>query len=322
MFVPSNYIPLALSGLWTSPSSFAQSKQTSMRSFFIGLLVLLFLAFAFFARWCFVCKIRKLCDDVPARAATLTLKDGDRTILKDYEQFAFPPSSFEPEMTPDNQLFLEKVAGHLRQNPEQNLTLTGRFLENEKTAKSGIYENLGIARAKAVERLLEKLGIDEDRISIDHEMAAGELLGEPISFVLYEPQPDEYEKLEYDFTDNTFSDANFSFGSAEFRPGEQCILYADSVKTFLDSHPEMVLTIIGHTDNKGTEKFNHDLGLRRAKNAETYFRELGVKSEIVTTSKGEALPIAPNTKPNGEDNPEGRQKNRRVNFKIDEKTLQ
>ena len=292
-----------------------------MRSFFIGLLILFFLAFALFSRWYFVCKIRNQCGGKPVRATTLTLTDGDKTILKGHEQFAFPPGSFQPDMTADNQLFMEKTAAFLKANPDRHITLTGRFLETEKTANSGIYENLGIARAKAVERLLEKLGIDEERITIDHKMVSGKSLGEPIGFSLYVPQPDDYEKLEYDFTDNTFSDANFSFGSAEFRPGDQCILYTDSVKTFLDSHPEMVLTIIGHTDNKGTEKFNYNLGLRRAKNAEQYFRELGVKTEIVTASKGETQPVAPNSNPDGSDNPEGRQKNRRVNFKIDEKTL-
>ena len=292
-----------------------------MRSFFIGLLILFFLAFAFYTRWYFVCEIRNYCGNEPTRATTLTLKDGDRDILQGYEQFAFPEGSFEPDLTADNQLFLEKVAEYLKNHPDRHITLTGRYLESEKAAQSGIFENLGIARAKAVENLLEKQGIDEDRITIDHELATGEALDEPISFALYAPQPEAYEKLDYSFMDNTFSDANFEFGSAEFRPGEQCILYADSVKTFLGEHPEMVLTIIGHTDNKGSEKFNHDLGLERAQNAEVYFRELGVKSEIVTASKGENQPIAPNTQADGTDNPEGRQKNRRVNFKIEEKTL-
>lgn len=295
-----------------------------MRTFAIAFLVLLFIAFALLSRWYFVCELRHHCGDEPAvtaRTMTLSLKDGDKVVLDGYEQFGFPLGSFEPDMTPNNEEFLAKVAEYLQQYPDQNVTITGRYLESEKTANSGIYENIGTARAKAVERLLEKLGIDEERISIDHELVSGESLGEPIAFALYTPQLEEYEKLEYKFTDNTFSDANFEFGSAEFRPGEQCILYADSVKAFLEEHPEMVLTIIGHTDNKGTEKFNYNLGLERAENAVQYFRELGVKSEIVTASKGETQPVAPNSNPDGSDNPDGRQKNRRVNFKIDEKTL-
>lgn len=294
-----------------------------MRSFFIGLLILFFLAFAFYSRWYFVCKIRNHCGEKPTRAMTLSLKDGDKAILQGYEQFAFPEGSFSPDTTANNLLFLQKAADYLNENPEHHITLTGRYLTKEQGAKSNIYENIGIARAKVIEALLEKYGIDEDRITIDHEMVNAETLDEPMSFALYLPQPevDEYEKLDISFTNNTFSDANFEFGSDDFRPGEQCILYADSVKTFLDDHPEMVLTIIGHTDDKGTEKFNYNLGLRRAKSAEEYFRELGVKADIVTASNGETKPIAPNKKSNGDDNPEGRQKNRRVNFKLDEKTI-
>lgn len=295
-----------------------------MRVFFIGFLI--FLAYAIPARWYFVCELRHHCGNEPAiiaptRPMTLTLKDGNEVILRDYEQFAFLPNSFEPDMTANNQEFLTEVAKYLKLNPDKNITLTGRYLESEAKANSGIFENLGIARAAAVERLLEKLGVDEKRISIDYQMVKGQSLDEPISFSLYAPKPDDYDKPAYNFKDNTFTDANFEFGSDVFRPGEQCILYADSVKTFLGENPDMRLTIIGHTDSIGTEKANYSLGLRRAKNAAQYFRELGVKSEIIPISKGENQPVAPNSNPDGSDNPEGRQKNRRVNFKIDEKPL-
>jgi len=206
-----------------------------MRSFFIGLLILFFIVFALCARWYFVCKIRNHCGEKPTRAMTLSLKDGNQTILQGYEQFEFPEGSFRPNNTANNLLFLQKVADYLKENPEHHITLTGRYLTKEQNAKSGIYENVGIARAKVIEQMLEDLGIDEDRITIDHEMVNAESIDEPITFALYLPQPDvdEYAKLDISFTDNTFSDANFDFGSADFRPGEQCILYADSVKTFL-----------------------------------------------------------------------------------------
>ncbi len=294
-----------------------------MRGFFIGFLILL--AYAIPARWYFVCELRHHCGDEPVvvatRPMTLSLKDGDKTILQGYEQFGFAPNAVQPDLSANNQAFLAKVAEYLKANPDKNITLTGRYLESERTAKSGIFENLGIARAAAVEQLLVKLGVDEKRFSIDYQMVADVVLDEPISFDLYLPKPDDYDRPVYSFKDNTFSDANFAFGSDEFKPGEQCILYADSVKTFLDANPTMVLTITGHTDSIGAEKINLNLGLRRAKNAAAYFRELGVKSKIVPTTRGEELPIAPNSI-GGNDNPEGRQKNRRVNFKIEEIPVQ
>lgn len=293
-----------------------------MRVFFIGFLLLI--AYAIPARWYFVCELRQQCGNEPvvnSRLKTLHLTDGRDTILLGYEQFAFPQESFQPDLTPDNRKFLAETADYLKQHSAKNITLTGHYLQNETSAPSGIFENIGIARAAAIKQILEAAGIDGKRISIDYQMVKYDILPEPLRFEAYTPTPDDYDKPAYSFADNTFTDANFEFGSAIFQPGEQCILYADSVKTFLDKNPDMILTIIGHTDSIGTETANLDLGLRRAKNAAQYFRELGVKADITPTSKGEAQPVAPNTNTDGTDNPEGRQKNRRVNFKLNEKPL-
>ncbi|MCC6724169.1 MAG: OmpA family protein [Saprospiraceae bacterium] len=295
-----------------------------MRGFIIGFLV--FLAFALPARRYFVCELRHHCGDQPpaqttSRPMTLSLKDGDKSILQGYEQFGFASNSVQADLSANNKEFLGKVAEYLKANPDKKITITGRYLLSEKAAKSGIFENLGIARAAAVVQLLSQLGVDEKRFSIDHEMAKTGSMEEPISFNLFSPKPNDYDRPTYSFKDNTFSDANFAFGSDEFKPGEQCVLYADSVKTFLDANPAMMLTITGHTDSIGHEKVNLNLGLRRAKNAAAYFRELGVKANIAADTKGEEQPIAPNSI-GGKDNPDGRQKNRRVNFKITEKPVQ
>jgi len=297
-----------------------------MRVFSIGFLV--FLIFAIFSRWYFVCQIRHLCGEepaAPARSMTLNLMDGDKAVLQGYEQFGFQPGSFEPVMTPNNAGFLQKVGQYLKQFQDKDLTVAGRYLETEKGANTGIFENLGIARGAAVERLLEKLGVDEKRITIDYQLVKGSQPDEPVSFSIYTPaqgKPDSYEKLQFNFKDNTFSDANFEYNSDQFKPGPQCIVYADSVKKYLDIHPEMMMTITGHTDSIGSEKYNLDLGLRRAQNAAAYFKELSIKNAINVSSQGKAKPVEPNTLPDGADNPEGRQKNRRVNFKIEEKIIQ
>ena len=330
MHNPPNYIPLTINGLRMQQGNITTTasrlpstvKATSMRIFTIGFLVLL--AFALFSRWYYVCKILKQCGDepVPTRPMTLSFKDGDQVILEGYEQFGFAPNAIAADTTADNVLFLQKVAEYLNQNPAREITLTGRYLESEKTAASGVFENIGIARAAFIERILEKMGVDEDRISIDYQMVKGNILGEPISFSLLSGTPEQYENLAYRFEDNTFSDANFDFNSADFRPGDQCILYADSVKTFMSENPEKMLLIIGHTDSVATEEFNYNLGLKRAESAAQYFRELGVRAEIKTSSMGETRPVAPNSNTDGSDNPEGRQKNRRVNFKVIDKVLE
>ncbi len=71
--------------------------------------------------------------------------------------------------------------------------------------------------------------------------------------------------------------------------------------------------VAGHTDAKGTDEYNNRLGQRRAIAVFEYLTRAGVPAErLVVRSYGETQPIAPNTNPDGSDNPEGRERNRRV----------
>ncbi|MBD3415016.1 MAG: OmpA family protein [Candidatus Aminicenantes bacterium] len=80
-------------------------------------------------------------------------------------------------------------------------------------------------------------------------------------------------------------------------------------------HP---VSIIGHTDSKGSESYNLELSKKRAESVKQWLiDQAGIDSKRIETSgKGESEPVAPNTNPDGSDNPEGRQKNRRVEIRI------
>jgi outer membrane protein OmpA-like peptidoglycan-associated protein len=72
--------------------------------------------------------------------------------------------------------------------------------------------------------------------------------------------------------------------------------------------------IDGHTDAKGDDRYNLRLSERRANAVKTWFVEkAGLRSNRFSThGYGKQRPVASNTKPDGSDDPEGRQKNRRV----------
>lgn len=72
--------------------------------------------------------------------------------------------------------------------------------------------------------------------------------------------------------------------------------------------------IYGHTDSKGKDDYNQDLSNRRAKAVKDYLVKNGQLSDsrLQATGFGETKPIAPNARLDGSDDPEGRQKNRRV----------
>jgi outer membrane protein OmpA-like peptidoglycan-associated protein len=72
--------------------------------------------------------------------------------------------------------------------------------------------------------------------------------------------------------------------------------------------------VTGYTDSKGSDAYNLGLSRRRAAAVATALRaELGGEApSLRTQGRGEADPVAPNTKPDGSDNPRGRARNRRV----------
>ena len=72
------------------------------------------------------------------------------------------------------------------------------------------------------------------------------------------------------------------------------------------------VTIVGHTDSKGSESYNDSLGMRRAQSVASKLMEFGMPSEriIGVESKGEKNPVATNA------TDEGRELNRRIEFKL------
>ena len=295
-----------------------------MRAFLLGLC--LFALFFIFGRWYFVCEVRGHCGEqeeqtsLPERPEDLFLLDGADTISGPYQQFLFAQNSVLPDMNASNQAYLESVVDFLKENPNRKIMLAGRFAESEKTANSGFFENIGIARAAHIETLLENRGIDQKQVETSGLLSADADMNSPLLFTILPEETSEVSETfdipQYRFEDNTFSDSNFKVGSDEFLPGTQLVAYADSVKSFLSENPDFILTITGHTDSLGTEELNMDLGMRRAQSAKEYFEELGITTPINTVSMGKTQYAAPNSNPDGTDNEAGRQKNRRVNFKL------
>ena len=278
------------------------------------LVFIFFCIFLLFARRHYVCEIKGLCDDPDDyRLKTLALSEGDRMILRGYDQFAFDTAQVAPRLNRNSRNFLDAVAKHLLQNPEKQLNITAFFRESEKEIKSGFYENLGVARAAEIRQELMRRGIEEDRITLDYGMSQSASFNEPALFEVYSPLADgSFERRKFTFHNMTFTQAEFRFDSDKFQPGEPFRLYADSVKTYLELNPQKRLVIIGHADFIGQQDYNEDLGMRRAENARQYLRNLGVTSDIEVKSMGESRPVASNA------TAEGRAKNRRVNFIIED----
>ena len=75
-----------------------------------------------------------------------------------------------------------------------------------------------------------------------------------------------------------------------------------------------MIQIAGHTDSKGSDEYNLQLSQQRAEAVAAWLvNNTNMTSDrLISKGYGETQPVADNQKPNGEDNPEGRAKNRRV----------
>lgn len=81
----------------------------------------------------------------------------------------------------------------------------------------------------------------------------------------------------------------------------------DNLKDIMDRHPEIMVTVTGHTDNVGKASSNLDLSKRRAENIKKMLVSKGIAADRVTAiGKGQTQPIATNN------TADGRARNRRI----------
>jgi len=109
------------------------------------------------------------------------------------------------------------------------------------------------------------------------------------------------------------ADVLFDFDKATIRPSAASALHnvADIIR---DKAKGRVVRIEGHTDGKGSAAYNQKLSERRADSVRQWLaqKEGLAGARLTTQGFGATRPVAPNTRPDGADDPEGRQKNRRV----------
>jgi outer membrane protein OmpA-like peptidoglycan-associated protein len=113
---------------------------------------------------------------------------------------------------------------------------------------------------------------------------------------------------------NLSADVLFDFDKWDLRAEAGPAL--EKVLAVLKGYPKAAVVIEGHTDGKGNDQYNQRLSERRADSVRNWLAQHGGSTAMTTRGWGKARPIAPNTKPNGADDPDGRQKNRRVEITV------
>jgi len=102
---------------------------------------------------------------------------------------------------------------------------------------------------------------------------------------------------------------NFDFDKSKIRKSDVAEL--EKATAFLKKYPDSKVVLVGHTDSRGTVKYNLKLSQRRADAVKKYLVDKGEKADRITTeAKGKSEPIADNK------TDKGRFENRRVEVLI------
>jgi len=130
-------------------------------------------------------------------------------------------------------------------------------------------------------------------------------LEEPAPEPIPEPTPEPPRQETFVFDSGRL---NFDFDKSVVKPQYYELLR--NVKDYAEQQ-DLKLTIIGHTDSKGSDAYNMALGMRRAVAVRDKLLEFGLDPARIlgVESRGESEPIAPN------DTEQGRFENRRIEFK-------
>lgn len=113
------------------------------------------------------------------------------------------------------------------------------------------------------------------------------------------------------------ADILFDFDKAIIRSDAEASLQQIS-SSIEKRFPNARLEIDGHTDSVGSDEYNLNLSQQRSASVRQWLiQNKNMKPNLLTTKGlGESQPVAPNTNSDGSDNPQGRQKNRRVEIVV------
>lgn len=109
---------------------------------------------------------------------------------------------------------------------------------------------------------------------------------------------------------NESGGSNFKTGSARLSGSARATLDAYVNKIKSSGIPASSISVIGHTDSRGSSKANQRLSERRARSVADYLAGMGLNGNMQVSGMGETQPVADNKSKSG------RSQNRRVTIQV------
>ena len=234
-----------------------------------------------------------------------TSRWSDNLRFKKSDNIAYVPASISPSFDSLNSY----LALH---NKQKIVTIVGNYGAQE--TNNTTYKNLGIARAEHIKKLLIDRGLDRNLIFTESNLN---------------------DALVNRFVDSIWGGIDFRINTlggnlvlseevllqprtVYFETGKNSLLitpelsnYFTQAKNYLDTHKDKNLQVTGHTDNVGDPTKNLNLSKDRAQFVKSQLVKKSIgATQLITDGKGDQMPIL------GNETPEGRAQNRRVEIKI------
>jgi outer membrane protein OmpA-like peptidoglycan-associated protein len=148
------------------------------------------------------------------------------------------------------------------------------------------------------------------------EFKVTDLSGNPVNAVAGNVQNLQIKEIGNEVRIDLNADVLFDFDKADILPKAEDTL--SKAAAIVKERAKGTVQIHGYTDSKGDDAYNMKLSEKRANSVRDWFRTKGglAQMQFATKGFGATQPIAPNKKPDGSDDPEGRQKNRRVEIVV------
>jgi len=278
------------------------------------LILILFLIWGSGSTYWYVCKIKGFC--VPQEKVSVAIPDkGNKTEIPEdkpvvkHDLLYYLWGKIRPVVSDTAKWKAEVKSIKQLQAEGKKLRIEAPYYKNEPY--NGDFDNLGIARANALKKMLSN---DIDSALI----ITGSKLLNPNDSVYKTEFINGYKDYLKWITFNNYVQEKrdktfiyFPYNSTREIKNKDILNYMNALAERLKTHPEEKVMITGFTDNVGSAASNKILGLKRAKRVRKLLIKNGVPSkQIMVKSEGKNKPIADNT------TKEGRQKNRRVEITI------
>ena len=248
---------------------------------------------------------------IPQSTPALSIVDSNWQLRND-DNLRFAKSSEVPIISPSVSTTLDSLSRYEISNSGKSLTVTGYYSSAEKNNTH--FENLGLARADTIKKIMVGKGVAENNIATKAELnntiyfTPTDTLVGGISFNFAKAAPVLSKEEKLLFEPRT---VYFNTGKNSLIVTPELATYLRDADKYLKAHPEIKLQVTGYTDNVGDPAKNIQLSEARAQFVKSELVKKGLtENQLSATGKGMADPIADNS------TADGRAKNRHVTIAL------